>query len=495
MKKVLFLIITFFYCFSLKAQLYEADALRFAQHNTYGTSRFMALGGAFSSVGADFSNLSYNPAGVGMYRNSIFQLTSAINFTNYNSLYLNQESEDYKTKVTFPSLGLIFSSNKPSKNSMFRSFSFGFGMNRLADYNFNETYQALISQPNSSITWSWVDEISSVNGSSNGAVSDEQFSFEAVDAYYTYLVNFDSSILDYNSPITDSVQQSRFSDVKGQKNEVVLSAGTNFLDKLYLGATLGIPILSYSRNTRTLEEDVNNANESFNSFELKQAYKTEGLGFNLKAGIIYKVNNVFRVSAALHTPELLSLKESWSTNISSSFDTISFYNESRDGFFEYKLRLPWRMNSGFSLFLNKRGFFSFDYEAVGYNSMRYNFGNNFKEVANQINSEIKRKYKVGHNFRAGLEIVINKFKLRAGYNYLNSAIRKEFAAGSYNFSSHQVSGGFGILWNKWALDFAYQHSFSKQFEQAYTRSSVSIPGIYKNVNRGSFSVSLAYRLK
>lgn len=495
MQKVLSFLFTFFCLFALNAQLYEADALRFSQHNTYGTARFMAVGGAFSSVGADFSNLSYNPAGLGMYKNSIFQLSSSINFAKYNSLYLDEETQDNKTKFGFPSLGLILTSNKSSKNSLFRSFSFGFGMNRLADYNFSESYQALLSNPNSSITWSWVDEISSINGSSNGSVSDEQFSFEAVDAYYTYLVNFDSSIMDYNSPVTDTIQQSRFSDVKGQKNEVVLSAGTNYLDKLYLGATIGIPIVSYSRNTRTLEEDINNANESFNSFELKQSYKTEGLGFNLKAGIIYKVNNILRVSAALHTPELLSLKESWSTNISSSFDTISFFNESRDGFFEYKLRLPWRLNSGFSLFLNKRGFFSFDYEAVGYNSMRYNFGNDFKEVAKQINDEINRKYKIGHNFRAGLEIVINKFKIRGGYNYLNSAIRKDYTAGAYNFSAHQVSGGFGILWNKWALDLAYQHSFSKQFEQAYTSSFVSIPGIYKNVNRGSFSVSLAYRLK
>ncbi|MCB0510572.1 MAG: hypothetical protein KDC82_07385, partial [Bacteroidetes bacterium] len=170
-------------------------------------------------------------------------------------------------------------------------------------------------------------------------------------------------------------------------------------------------------------------------------------------------------------------------------------NESRDGFFEYKLRLPWRVNSGFSLFLNKNGFFSFDYEAVGYNSIRYNFGNSYKEVANEINKQLKEKYKLGHNFRAGLEIVINKFKLRAGYNYLSSPIKRDLAAGTYNFSSHQVSGGFGILWSKWALDFAYQHSFSKQFEQVYRLDSVSIPGVNKNITRANFSVSLAYRLK
>lgn len=495
MNKLQVVIFAFFCFFSLRAQDYEADALRFSLHNNYGTARYMALGGAFSSVGADFSNLSYNPAGLGMYRNSIFQLSTAINFTNYNSVFYDSENEDYKTKLAVPSLGLIFSSNKASKNSLFRSFSFGFGLNRLADYNFSESYQAVISTPNSSISWSWVDEISALNGSSNGSVADDQFSFEAVDAYYTYLVNFDSTILDYNSPITDTFEQSRFSDVKGQKNEVVLSVGTNYLDKLYLGATIGIPIINYSRNSRTIEEDVNNANGSFNSFELKQAYRTEGLGFNLKAGLIYKVNDVLRISAAVHTPELLSLKESWSSNISSSFDTISFYNESRDGFFEYKLRLPWRVNSGFSLFLNKNGFFSFDYEAVGYNSMRYNFGNSYKEVANEINKQLKEKYKLGHNFRAGLEIVINKFKLRAGYNYLSSPIKRDLAAGTYNFSSHQVSGGFGILWSKWALDFAYQHSFSKQFEQVYRLDSVSIPGVNKNITRANFSVSLAYRLK
>ena len=40
----------------------------------FGTARAMALGGAFTSLGADMSAMSINPAGLGMYRRSEISL-------------------------------------------------------------------------------------------------------------------------------------------------------------------------------------------------------------------------------------------------------------------------------------------------------------------------------------------------------------------------------------------------------------------------------------
>ena len=46
----------------------EIDALRYSQQNMFGSARVSSMGGAFGSLGGDFSGLSQNPAGIGMYQ-------------------------------------------------------------------------------------------------------------------------------------------------------------------------------------------------------------------------------------------------------------------------------------------------------------------------------------------------------------------------------------------------------------------------------------------
>ena len=45
----------------------EIDALRFSSYSSTGTARALAMGGAFSAVGADFSSAWLNPAGLALY--------------------------------------------------------------------------------------------------------------------------------------------------------------------------------------------------------------------------------------------------------------------------------------------------------------------------------------------------------------------------------------------------------------------------------------------
>ena len=47
------------------------DLLELSQTQfNFGTARSMAMAGAFTSLGADLSSMSINPAGLGMYRHS-----------------------------------------------------------------------------------------------------------------------------------------------------------------------------------------------------------------------------------------------------------------------------------------------------------------------------------------------------------------------------------------------------------------------------------------
>ncbi len=482
----------------LFAQGYEADILRFSFNNYAGSARYVALGGAFSSIGADLSNFSHNPAGVGMYRNSIAQFSGGVNFANNRSTYLGNEETDFKLNLSIPSLGVVFATNKPSKNGMFRGATVGFAFNRLGEYNSSEKITALNTTPRSSISWNWANEMSDVyNGQFINETSVDQVSFNTYTGYYGFLANYDSSLLDYTSPVLDSVQQTRYVDSKGGKNEMVLALGTNYLDKLFIGASIGIPLINYSRESRFIEEDaaISDINTFFNEFELKEDYKTEGLGFNFKLGALYKVNRWVRIGGAFHTPERISFTERYSSNLTSDMDFDDFDIESGEGLFQYRVRLPWRANVGASLFFKEKGFLSVDYEAVGFNAMRYTFENDFRELSDDINANLKAKYKVSHSVRVGIEGVIKKFRIRGGYNYADSPIRKQFQVEGFNYSRHTISGGFGFMLDKVAVDFAYQHNVNKQFEQPYTVSNANVSGINRNTTQGLGIVTFSYKLR
>ena len=53
--------------------------LSFTAQN-YGTARSMAMGNAFTALGADMVSASLNPAGIGMYVNSDFSFSPMVDF-------------------------------------------------------------------------------------------------------------------------------------------------------------------------------------------------------------------------------------------------------------------------------------------------------------------------------------------------------------------------------------------------------------------------------
>lgn len=56
------------------------EMAQMSQPQALGTARSMALGGAFTSLGADLASMSINPAGLGMYRRNEIALTPMMTF-------------------------------------------------------------------------------------------------------------------------------------------------------------------------------------------------------------------------------------------------------------------------------------------------------------------------------------------------------------------------------------------------------------------------------
>ena len=63
------------------------DALRYSRIFYSGTARFQGLGGAFGAVGADFSVIAVNPAGIGLYKSSELTFSPSFWLGNTSSSY------------------------------------------------------------------------------------------------------------------------------------------------------------------------------------------------------------------------------------------------------------------------------------------------------------------------------------------------------------------------------------------------------------------------
>jgi hypothetical protein len=72
----------------------QLDALRYSRLNPSGTARFVAMGGAFGALGSDFSALSVNPGGIGLYRSSEFSITPSFSTTTTESQLNGNFRED-----------------------------------------------------------------------------------------------------------------------------------------------------------------------------------------------------------------------------------------------------------------------------------------------------------------------------------------------------------------------------------------------------------------
>jgi hypothetical protein len=425
----------------------EIDALRFSQDAPLGTARFSAMSGAFGSLGGEFSALSLNPAGIGMYQFSEFSFTPSFSLNSTTSYYGSKEN-DYKSGLKIGNIGLVFSS--PRENSEWKRINFATGWNQLANYDSNIRIQG------ENNTSSIADNILAL---SQGYSIDELNTFYSYPAFVTYLIDFPDSLnVTSNSYINDngnyisnvkgnsSKNQTKNIHSSGGKNEFIFSIGGSFNEQLYLGATIGVPTLDYYEKSTYSETNFEDTINGLQGFDLHEELSVYGAGLNLKLGAILRVNDNLKLGAALHTPTAYSIEETFSTSLTTHFSEESITESSNPNYFEYDLITPWKAILSASSLLNNNILLSADYEIVDYSfssmhSSQYTFTDE--------NNVIQKLYTKASNIRLGAEINIKPFVVRAGYSKYGSAFaNKDYSKENYSF-------GLGINNGGYYLDAAY----------------------------------------
>lgn len=476
---------------SAKGQVIE-DVFRNSQYNySLSTARSAAMGGAFVSLGSDASSMSINPAGLGMYRQSEITITPGLRIANSYTRFDNGDLANSLggnvTKFCLSNFGAVFAG---------RMFTFGLGYNRLAD--FAGQYNSMGGPSQVTIGDHFSDVLNSANNG-NGIPSGEIGSptsdpYRAFDKYGTY---YWPSILAYQSWLIDPTSEggsqyhaspSLFSGdlvtpqqnivTSGAVDEVTFSGAFNINDKVYIGATLGVQDIRYSRVSSYGEvADVNNQGE-LDNFTYNQQYSQSGVGFNMKIGVTVRPVDWLRIGVAYHSPTWTAIDERYAMDM-----TVYLWDDGNGSYAdspildnEFSMRSPNRFLAGVSATIAKRLIISADYERVWYNDMKFrspNFG--------WENNEIKQVYGSSDNFRVGAEVMAtNNLFVRAGYALYGSPYRN---VNNRKYDKlHQYSVGLGYRIRNFTLDAAYVYGESKNMPNVYYAGA---EGVLNTTNRNS----------
>ena len=84
------------------------DAYTLSNLTVQGTARSMGFGNALGSIGGDFSSLSVNPAGIGVYRSSEVMVTPGLRLNSSNTEYSGTATDVTNTRFNFNNYGIVF---------------------------------------------------------------------------------------------------------------------------------------------------------------------------------------------------------------------------------------------------------------------------------------------------------------------------------------------------------------------------------------------------
>lgn len=473
-KSITLLFLSGLFCFSQSQAQTETDALRYSLLSPGATARSIGLGGAGGSYGGDFSSLSINPAGIGVYRNSKLMITPTLRVNKANSTYLNTNASDHNSKMNLNNLGVVFTyaaKGQEYQQSDWKTFSLAIGYNRLADFNSSIYYKGSNNQ--SSIT----DVMSS--DAINSGIDENLVPPLGYLGYNGYLLYDDNSSIPQNTILDQggSLLQTKSRTSSGGIDDWTLSLGGNYQEKLMLGMSLDLISYKYDMDSYFSEDDeTGNPDNDFAYLDYHESLSTTGLGFNLKLGAIYVVSDQFRIGAAFHTPTWSSFSDISDYDLTSNTenlkfrthqqntDPVTFVQPTQPYAFDYNLRTPWRAVVSATAFLGTHGFITVDYSYVDFASMKYRFNNSYSDYQNQVNQAIKDTYQGSNNIRVGVEGKAKNFLGRLGFAYHSSPLQR---SADFDGQSMDFSAGLGVHLSSFSIDLGYMHTIRKSAEFAY----------------------------
>lgn len=433
MKRLLFIL---FLAYCLLPIAHSQDVQRFAERQIIGTARYVGMGGAMTAIGGDPSAVQDNPAGLGLYRRGEIMLTvdGTIDQTCQN------DSRDVYQRARFalPQVSAVWAWGNPSKQRGMIYNNFMFSIQRLANYNRDVLVEGV-----------GMGMVETICEKTNGLAeeflidmpwNDEEVGWLSILGYEGYLI--DPVVDNQWIPAVDFSSGTLSVSETGSADQYTLSWAGNISNQWYVGLSLNIPTITYTKRTSLLETSRNN------SAELKSMYYASGVGVSGAVGLIYRPIQSLRIGASLQTPTVMQLSlqtegDMYSTIAGQKYDVLT----PSSGSINTEIYAPLRTSFSVAGQMGNNALIAVQYD-----------------YAHSADMEDVHTLRIGTEAQAYRGLFIN-----AGYVYESSFMNKELAVGldynsirtdmdyRYTAYSQYASMGVGYRSNVLVAQVAYQY--------------------------------------
>ncbi|GAA4051453.1 TonB-dependent receptor [Hymenobacter glaciei] len=425
------------------------DALRYSRLQFGGPARTQGIAGANVALGADFGNLTSNPAGLGLFQKSELHLAPGVGIGQSDSRIdggTGAATNESKNSFHIASAGVVFATRKAdTEEGDWRGGALALGFTRQADFNMSTNYQGTFGLEKGS----FLERLQPYAGVRNQSYYDaldaqavaNRYTSDLGLAYGAYLANISSyrragTQFGKDSAVVlrkqgSQITQGELVTNSGSLSQFDIGYGASYRDRLYIGGAIGFVSSNFNQD-RTLTESDNDPNTHFQSLTSSTQLRTKGSGFNARLGVIVRALDNLRLGASVQTPTYMHLSDTYSESLVGTFSANGTDRVPRDlpvgtgpkvsmptNDYDYTLTTPFRANGGAALTLGKHGFVTGDAEYVGYRQSRLhndpNAANGDDYTFTNENADVQRLYRNTVNLRFGAEGRFDVFRVRAGY--------------------------------------------------------------------------------
>jgi hypothetical protein len=271
----------------------------------------------------------------------------------------------------------------------------------------------------------------------------------------------------------------------------------NWADRIYGGVTF-----TTNDMNSTIESDMNE--DYFETYDgdfirMSNQLETKGTGFGIKAGVIGRITDTWRVGLAAHTPTWYKMTDYYCISACNTYvangegvfeahDIPNWDAPCKTFNYEYRYQSPWQLQLSTAWVLGRKGLISLEADMVDYTTQKYkksSDGWDGDDGEMDMLKEVSEKYcKTQLTYKAGGEYrVTDNFSVRLGYAFKTSPFKDELydnpgmsrgsSTGDYydenrllfdssskpNYSilgsQQYISAGLGWSGDWWTIDFSF----------------------------------------
>ncbi len=389
-----------------------------------GSAKFNAMSGSTGALGGDATALLNNPAGLGVAISS--NIGGTLGFQSYNNnSSLGGSSIDY------------------SKRNV-----------DVANFNGTASFQLLTESQ-----WKFVNL--GVNYSNRNLDNYIETAGNKNIVIQKQLEDNNGNLLNGNLTYAGHAY-----DRTGSHSKMGIGIGANYANAIYFGAGLNFHTTNLEQyDSAKFHLDLDNSTDTYR--KQYTPFSEQGSGFSASLGVIGKVNNQFRLGAALETPTWWGIERVYTDHYVDNSGYISYDNFTENRTF----RSPLKATLSAAFVPNKNFALNIDY-GIGLTKPKYKVEGPAETELNAFfadNSRAVSEVKVGAEYR------IKAFRLRGGFSHASnpfdavslSSYNANGSVGNNSYSNlilgkrNTVGAGLGYDFKSMYIDLAFQNQNSE----------------------------------